>query len=175
MSDQHSRQAPHLTCVECQQSLQDYLDGGLGKPESMRVFLHVRDCGDCSRELARHEQLVAMLESLPGREPPADFDARILASVPYDSYRAMAGLRRARVPVFLEQESIPAWLRGRTLRLSGAAVAAVALAARWTGLVPDTALTVAVAAAGLAPEIILTIQGMARRLVLSLGDSGERA
>ncbi len=175
MSEQHSREAPHLTCVECQRSLQEYLDGGLEKPESMRVFLHVRDCTDCAEELGRIEQLVALLESLPEREPPAEFDARILASVPYDSYRAMAGLRRARVPVFLEEESLPAWMRARAVRYAGTAIAVVAVAARLTGLLPDTAVTTVVAAAGLVPGAAYALQGMARRLVLALGQSGERA
>jgi anti-sigma factor RsiW len=175
MNDQHSREAPHLTCDECRGHLQDYLDGGLAKPDSMRVFLHVRDCAGCAEELARLEELVAMLEALPAREAPADFDARVLAAVPYESYRAMANLRRARVPVFLEQESLPAWVRSRAVRLVGAGVAAVAIAARLAGLLPDTAVTVVVAAVGLAPEITLALQGTARRLVLALGHGGERS
>jgi len=118
---------------------------------------------------------VALLEALPEREPPVDFDARVLAAVPYDSYRAMAGLRRARVPVFLERESLPAWLRSRVVRFGGATLAAAALAARVTGLVPDTAVSVAVMAAGLLPEIIVAAQGVARRLVLALNHAGERA
>jgi anti-sigma factor RsiW len=174
MSDQHSRRAPHLACDECRLRLQDYLDGGLDKPASMEIFLHVRDCADCAAELARLEQLVARLEALPAREAPADFDTRVLAAVPYESYRAMANLRRARVPVFLEKEALPAWLRSRALRLGGAAIAAVAIAARLTDLVPDTAVTGAVAVAGLLPEFTVALQGAARRVVLAVSHAGER-
>lgn len=165
--------APHLTCAECQQELQDYLDGGLAKPESMRIFLHVRECEPCTAELTRLEQLVALLEALPDREPPADFDARVLAAVPYDSYRAMAGLRAPRVPVFLEKDALPAWLRARSVRLGGAAIAAAAVAGRMAGVFPDIVLAAALAA--LVPEITIFVQGMARRLVLVLGQSAERA
>ena len=175
MSEQHSREASHLTCVECQQSLQDYLDGGLDKPASMRVFLHVRDCDGCTEELTRLEQLVALLEVLPEREPPADFDAKILASVPYDSYRAMAGLRRARVPVFLENDALPAWMRVPAVRFGGVGVAAAAVAAQLAGWMPDATVTSAVATVGLIPEITIVLQGMARRLVLAVGHAGERA
>lgn len=165
--------APQLTCAECQQRLQDYLDGGLAKPESMRVFLHVRECESCTEDLTRLEQLVVLLEALPDREPPVDFDAKVLAAVPYDSYRAMAGLRRPRVPVFLERDSLPSWLRARSVRLGGAAVAAVAVAGRLTGVFPDVALVAVVV--GLVPEVAILVQGLARRLVLALGQSAERA
>lgn len=164
--------APHLTCAECRQRLQNYLDGGLAKPESMRVFLHVRECEGCAEDLTRLEQLVALLEAMPDREPPADFDARVLAAVPYDSYRAMAGLRRPRVPVFLERDALPSWLRARSVRLGGAALSAVAVAGRLTGIMPDVALAAVVV--GLVPEAAIFIQSLARRLVLALRQSAER-
>jgi anti-sigma factor RsiW len=164
--------APHLSCADCQQRLQDYLDGGLAKPESMQVFLHVRECEACTEELTRLEQLVALLEALPEREAPADFDARVLASVPYDSYRAMAGLRRARVPVFLEREALPAWVRSPIARIGGVAVAAAAVAARLAGVAPDAAL---VALVGLTPELAVQLQTLARRAVLAVTQAGERA
>ena len=165
MSGQHSRKAPHMTCAECQHRLQEYLDGGMSKPESMRVFLHLRDCNGCAEEMARLEQLVSLLEVLPEREPPADFDAKVLAAVPYDSYKAMAGLRQARVPVFLEKESLPAWVRSRSVRLSGASLAAIALAGQFTGILPSWSLMGLV---GLAPEVTVALQGLGRRLVVAV-------
>jgi anti-sigma factor RsiW len=165
--------APHLSCADCQQRLQDYVDGGLAKPESMRIFLHVRECEACTEELTRLEQLVALLEALPEREAPADFDARVLAAVPYDSYRAMAGLRRARVPVFLERDSLPAWVRSPATRIGGAVIAGLAVAGRVAGIVPDAAFIVA--ATGLVPELAVQLQALARRTVLAVTQAGERA
>ncbi len=173
MSAQHSRQASHLTCAECQQRLQDYLDGVLEKPESMRVFLHVRECEACAEELAGIEQLVAGLEALPERDVPADFDAKVLASVPYEQYRAMAGLRRNRVPVFLEEETLPVWVRARGVRATGAAVAGLVLVGRVAGLLPDAALIAAVA--GMVPETVVALRSIARRLVMAVAHAREGA
>ena len=33
-----------LDCDECRVGLQEYLDGTLEKPESLRFFLHLREC-----------------------------------------------------------------------------------------------------------------------------------
>lgn len=166
MSGSHSRKAPHLTCDECQHQLQDYLDGTMSRRESMRLFLHLRDCAACGQELERLQALVGALENLPAREPPADFDARILSAVPYEQYRAMAGIRADRVPVFLEPETLPAWVRARATLVGGATVAAAGLAVRLAGLAGDAAL-IAVAA-GLAPLAAVGLQALARRVVLGL-------
>lgn len=167
MSDQQRRGASRVFCAECRQRLPAYLDGDLAKTDSMQIFLHLRACAECAAELARQERLVTLLESLPRREPPAGFDARILASVPYEAYRAMAELRRPRVPVFLCEEALPGWIRSRAVRWSGAALAAVALAGHGAGLLPAGAI--AAALAGLLPEVILRFQGLGRRLVLVAG------
>ena len=131
----------------------------------MQVFLHLRACVDCTAELDRNKRLVALLETLPQRQPPAGFDARVLASVPYDAYRAMADLRRPRVPVFLCEEALPGWIRARGVRWTGAAMAVVALAGHGTGLLPAEAMTVVLA--GFLPEIVLRLQGFGRRLALA--------
>ncbi|HOX26589.1 MAG TPA: zf-HC2 domain-containing protein [Candidatus Krumholzibacteria bacterium] len=167
MNDQHSGKFPHLDCAECERRLQDYLDGGLAKPESMQIFLHVRECARCAAELKRLEDLVALLEALPAHEPPRDFDARVLAAVPYASYRAMARLRRARVPVFLEADRLPAWIRSPAVRYGGLAAAAVAAAAAVTDLAPAGVL--AIAAVGLVPEAATLLQGLGRRVALAVG------
>lgn len=167
MSAQHSRKAPHLTCAECEQRLQAYLDGDLAKTESLQVFLHLRECAHCAAELERFEQLDSLLRTLPQREPPADFDARILAAVPYESYRAMADLRQPRVPVILETDALPAWFRSRVVRFAGGAAAAAALAGRLSGLLSDPALIVAII--GLIPETAIFLQRIGRRLFLAFG------
>ncbi|MBD3221845.1 hypothetical protein GF314_11450 [bacterium] len=172
MSSQHSGQAPHLSCGECQSRLQDYLDDALARPDSMQVYLHVRECADCAEALARLETLVARLESLPGREAPADFDARVLASVPYESYRAMAALRAPRVPTFLASDSLPAWIRRPVVRMAGAGLAAVAAAA-WSTILPEPTLLIA-AALGLVPELLVRLQAGGRLVAQALAQGRER-
>jgi anti-sigma factor RsiW len=166
MSGSHSRQAPHLTCDECQHQLQDYLDGTLARRQSMRLFLHLRECQACGNELERLQALVGALENLPAREPPADFDTRILASVPYEQYRAMAGIRAERVPVFLEPESLPAWVRARATLIAGGTVAVGGLAVRLAAGAGDGVL--AAVAVGLAPLAAVGLQAAARRVVVGL-------
>ncbi len=172
MSSQHSGQAPHLSCGECRSRLQDYLDDALARPESMRVYLHVRECAGCAEALARLETLVARLENLPGREAPADFDARVLASVPCESYRAMAALRAPRVPTFLESDSLPGWIRRPHSRVAGAGIAALAVAA-WATIIADPTLLI-VAALGLAPELLVRLQTGGRLAVRALAQGRER-
>jgi hypothetical protein len=167
MSGPENRKTDHLTCAECRERLPLYLEEGLQKTESLRVFLHARGCAACAAELAAQEALTELLRSLPQRRPPADFDAKILAAVPYGAYRAMAGLRRPRVPVLLETESLPAWLRSPAIRATGAIIAAGVVAARLAGLLPETALLAA--AVGLLPEVVLRLQALGRRLVLGRG------
>jgi anti-sigma factor RsiW len=165
MSGSHSRKEPHLTCDECRLGLQDYLDGTLERARSMRLFLHLRECPDCEAELEQWQHLVESLESMPARTPPTDLDDRILAAVPYDQYRAMAGLRAPRVPVFLEHEALPAWLRARATQFGGAVVAAAAIGLRAADLAGEPA--VAVAVVGLIPAAAVILQAAARRVVLA--------
>jgi hypothetical protein len=106
-----------------------------------------------------------MLGSLPAAEVPADFDARVLASVPYEAYRAMEPLRRERVPVYLEEEFLPAPVRAVGTRAGGialAALAAVGLGASW---LPDW--TAAIAVVGVLPELLVRVQRLARRASLA--------
>ncbi len=108
-----------LNCPDCRLEMQDYLDGTLEKKRSLSVFLHLRECEACRFEHDALRAVFAGLEALPALEAPADFDARVLASVPYGAYQAMASLRRERVPVFLEEQFLPAWLRARELDAAG--------------------------------------------------------
>ena len=160
---QHDRAQAALDCPECRLALQDYLDGTLEKKRSLSVFLHLRTCAACRVEHEALQDVFARLDGLPALEAPADFDAVVLASVPYAAYRAMEPLRRVRVPVFLEDGFLPVWLRSPVTRAVGgvAAVAAVAasLAAAgpgWLALVPVI---------GLLPEALVRLQQVGRRLV----------
>jgi anti-sigma factor RsiW len=153
-----------LTCRDCVPLLQDYLDGTLTKPGSLEVFLHLRDCAGCQAELEEMKEVQVMLDSLPVLEPPADFDARVLSSVPYAVYREMAPLRQERVPVFLEEEFLPAPLRDARTRVAGGLLAAVGAAGLVAGWLPDP--VVIAVTAGIVPEAVVRLQALARRMAL---------
>jgi anti-sigma factor RsiW len=172
MSDDLNPRDVGLNCSDCRERLPAYLDGGLSRRDSLQIFLHLRGCDGCVEERDRQQRLIGLLESLPSRDPPFDLDARILASVPYEAYRAMAELRRPRVPVYLAEASLPAWIRSRAIRAIGVAVAATALAGYGAGLWPAPVL---IATVGLAPELLLRAQGLGRRLVLAAGHARRGA
>ncbi len=153
-------------CRGCRDSLQDYLDGTLDKSRSLEVFLHLRDCAPCRHEHEALQALYGLLESLPQQPVPDGFDAPVLASVPLASYRAMAELRRDRVPVFLEEETLPAFIRAAGIRLAGLAVAAGSLALLFFGNGPGWLPALAGIAA--APEILVRLQAAGRRVALAV-------
>jgi anti-sigma factor RsiW len=155
-----------LACAECRGELQEYLDGTLEKTRSVAVFLHLRACADCQREHDRLQALFGLLAALPRHEVPADFDAPILAAVPLAAYRAMEPLRRQRVPVFLEEQALPAFFRARPVRAAGLVIAAATVGAVLAAAAPPGLL--AVAGAGAAPELLVRLQGLARRLTLAV-------
>ncbi len=157
---------PPISCAQCRASLQEYLDGTMVKTESMRVFLHLRECGACAAEHARWQDVFSRLEALPLLEPPADFDRKILESVPYASYRAMAELRRPRVPVFLEEQALPAVVRALPTRLGGLVIAVGAAVAMCS--FDASPVLGYVMAAGLLPEAVVRLQELARISVAAL-------
>ncbi|MEN8005768.1 MAG: zf-HC2 domain-containing protein [Candidatus Krumholzibacteriota bacterium] len=167
MNGKNKNTGSPLTCDGCRQGLQEYLDGTLDKPESLRFFLHLRECSSCQADHDRMQGLFRMLDSLPDHEVPADFDAAVLASVPYAAYQAMEPLRRERVPVFLEEAFLPRFVRARVTRLAGFGVAAIsaALALRGDG----SAVLPVLVVAGLVPEILVRLQGLGRRALESMG------
>lgn len=152
-----------LDCPECRLDLQDYLDGTLEKRRSLSVFLHLRECEACRLEHETLSVVFSRLDALPTVEAPADFDAAVLASVPYAAYKAMEPLRRERVPVFLEDTFLPAWVRSRVTRAAGLVAAAGALGAWLAGA--GAAWLPGVALLGVMPEFLLRLQGVGRRLV----------
>lgn len=153
-------------CRQTRDRMQDYLDQTLPKRESLAVFMHVRECGECSAQLATLQSLYARLDALPPLEAPADFDARVLSAVPYAAYRAMAPLRSPRVPVLLEHESLPAWVRSRSVRSVGLFAAAAVLAAAATGHAGGAAAWT-VAGIGCSPELSVRLQSLSRRIYVA--------
>ncbi len=151
-----------LACADCQDGLQEYLDGTLEKKQSLKFFLHLRDCSVCQEEHTRLQGMFEMLDALPSQEVPADFDDAILASVPYAAYREMEPLRRERVPVYLEEHFLPQIVRSRVTRLSGLGITVAAIAA---AVVLDGPVWLSVAAsAGVVPELLVRLQGIGRRV-----------
>ncbi len=159
-----------LTCHDCQGGLQEYLDGTLAKKQSLRFFLHLRDCSDCQENHATMQGLFEMLDTLPACEVPADFDDAILASVPYASYKEMEPLRRERVPVYLEEHFLPQLVRSRVTRWSGLGVTIASVVAA-VALDGPAWLPIS-AAVGLVPELLVRLQGLGRRVV-SMGSAGR--
>lgn len=149
------------TCRALRADFQAYVDGDLARERSLEVFLHARECRECAAELAAVKHLFAQLKALPPLSAPADFDARVLAAVPYAAYRAMEPLRRERVPVFLEETFLPAPLRAPLVRAGGLALAAVAGAGLLSGSLPDLAIVGLLG--GLLPESLVRLQRLVRR------------
>ena len=166
MYGKKNRPGEPLACDACHEGLQEYLDGTLEKPESLRFFLHLRECPGCQEEHDRLEGMFRMLESLPDHEAPADFDVAVLASVPYAAYQAMEPLRRERVPVFLEEAFLPRFVRSRVTRLAGFGLSAVSTALAVTG--DGAAVLPVLIVTGLVPEILVRLQGLGRRALGSV-------
>jgi len=158
------------TCRDVRRQFQEYLDGELERERSMGLFLHVRECAECRGELEGLRALIARLDALDRVEAPADFDARVLASVPYAAYREMEPIRRERVPVFLEENFLPAIVRARSVRGVGGALAAVLATGLFGGYLPDWAGLVA--GAGILPEVLVRAQRLGRRLLPAAERSG---
>lgn len=154
-----------LVCSDVRDQLQEYLDGTLAKSDSMGIFLHLRGCDGCRVEHERLQVMFSMLDDLPQLPVPDDFDARIIENIPLAAYREMEPLRRERVPVFLEESYLPAWLRDARTRLAGLSVTLVAVVAVVVADLPQPLLGAAVA--GAVPEILVRCQGWARQATLA--------
>jgi anti-sigma factor RsiW len=168
---QSKNDAKPWTCDDTRANMQEYLDETLLGPVATRLFLHVRDCDACRKELDETKALFGMLDAMPAIEPPADFDEKILASVPYEAYREMAELRAPRMPVILEEESLPSVVRSGATRAAGLVLAAVATAAMAAGRVPDVA--VAAVGLGLLPEALVRVQQLSRRIYVGAFQRNE--
>ncbi len=161
------------TCETTRANMQDYLDETLLGPVATRLFLHVRDCDACCKELDEQKAMFGMLNAMPAIEPPADFDEKILASVPYAAYREMAELRAPRMPVILEEESLPDFVRSGATRAAGLVLAAATAAALAMSRVPDIA--VAAVGLGLLPEALVRVQQLSRRIYVGAVQRNDHA
>ena len=149
-----------LGCQDCRDGLQEYLDGTLEKKRSVQFFLHLRDCGECRTEQENLQALFGLLESLPDHQVPEDFDQKILASVPYAAYRAMEPIRRERVPVIFQEESLPSFVRSPVTRIAGLGVAAGGIIlGQVTGGMDNVSI---ISLLGLVPELLVRFQGVGR-------------
>jgi len=142
--------------------MQDYLDQTQSRRDGTRLFLHMRECDECQRELEDMKSLFGALSAMPDIAPPEDFDARILRSVPYEAYRAMEPIRRERVPVLLEDDALPAFLRSGATRSVGLIAAAIAATTIMTGHLPGAGAGLVLI--GLMPEGLVRLQQLARRI-----------
>ncbi len=157
-----------MECGSCRDHLQEYLDGTLEKKTSLQLFLHLRECADCQTAHDGLEGMFQLLDNLPDHEAPVDFDEKVLASVNYQGYRAMANIRRERVPVFLEEEFLPAAVRSRVTRLTGLGVSTLSLAGMVAMDLPNLAgFLPLMMVVGVVPELLVRVQGIGRRVVLT--------
>jgi anti-sigma factor RsiW len=156
-------------CREFGDRFQEYLDGTLPKQDSLALFLHVRECQTCHEQLEETRQVFRLLEALPPVPIPDEFNEKILSSVPYHVYKAMAPLRQERLPVFLEEEFLPAPVRAPATRAAGGVLAALTAGGVAISVLPAAA-TLAVVV-GLLPEALVRLQAAARRLTLAVQKS----
>ncbi|MFO7653792.1 MAG: zf-HC2 domain-containing protein [Candidatus Krumholzibacteriia bacterium] len=166
MNGHHQPPEQEISCQDCTELLQDYLDGTLAKPTSLALFLHVRQCPACERELESWRVLMRTLDDLPRHDvpEPASFDRAVMERVPLQAYRAMEPLRRDRIPVFLEDEFLPGFVRSPAVRTGGLAVAAAGAMGLALGL--GVAPVETAALAGVLPELMVRLQRVGRRLAL---------
>jgi anti-sigma factor RsiW len=160
MNENKQMNAPN--CTETRTQLQAYLDKTLSRKESMALFLHVRECRGCNEELEAMERLYGLLGGLPSIVPPEDFDARVLDSVPYEAYKAMEPLRRERMPVILDEETLPAFIRAGATRAVGGLLAVLTAVGLATDALPGGWATLGLA--GALPEALVRLQSASRRI-----------
>jgi hypothetical protein len=147
-------------CKAFVEKLQHYIDGDLPKKESMSLFLHVRDCKCCNDELEKMTTVFQALSSLPEVQAPKEFDEKILTSIPYESYKAMAEIRKTRVPVILEEEIIPQIVRAPLTRAICSVVAVLSAAGLISGWLDGSGVLLLIA--GAMPEVLVRSQGFFR-------------
>ena len=66
-----------MNCSDIQEHMSEYLDGTLPAKERRLFDSHVESCGKCSREIREMKATLALLDSVPEIDPPADFVAQV--------------------------------------------------------------------------------------------------
>ncbi len=138
-----------MTCDSCRAIMQEYLDETLPGPRATQLFLHVRDCQECHRELEALKAMFGMLGAMPAIEAPTISTPGSCSRFPWRPI-ARWSLRRTRVPVILSEESLPSFLRSNATRTVGLVIAAGAVVGLAAGRLPDTGA--AIVALGTCPR-----------------------
>ena len=101
-----------MKCEVVKELLSDYSVGALRAGKARWIAEHLAECESCSKELARLERAMALVESLEQHEPPADL---------------WEGVRdRISQPQVSRRHLWPVWARPRRVFAGLAATAAVA-------------------------------------------------
>jgi Putative zinc-finger len=83
-----------LECAEARELLPELATGVAAGDERARALAHLSDCGDCRLELARTAEVVdELLLLLPEQQPPAGFEASVLARLTATAPRRRPRLR----------------------------------------------------------------------------------
>jgi anti-sigma factor RsiW len=121
---------------EFEPHVQDYVEGTLDAKQALRLHLRAQADPVIAEELARTRAFFAALDAMPREEPPVDFDARVLASVPFEYYRS-APQRPATVLVLGDLAPAAWWV---ALRRAGRGAMATAAAYVLALVVANSAL-----------------------------------
>ena len=69
-----------MRCEDLQSRLETYAHGGMSPGEREAAAVHLRNCTDCSRALARIDSLAAVLAQAETPPVPTGFSARVMAT-----------------------------------------------------------------------------------------------
>lgn len=68
--------------------VQDYVDGTMSRRDSVHFYLYAQRHPELEAELELYRAISGELDAMPRIEPKDEFDAPILASIPYERYRS---------------------------------------------------------------------------------------
>lgn len=105
-----------MSCDEVRRLLPDYLDRALPPTARRPVDEHLIECPECQRDLALLTAVCSALDHQPVLDPPAGFEARVLAGLPphrrlgLDPTWLLAALPVAGVGYWLARGPMLRWL-----------------------------------------------------------------